>query len=1284
MHGMACASIMLFAIRYSQNMMARIGSLRHVFGLRTGPFFAISASVVLAMLAIAFAFTALHFEYDYDDLYGCGPLTVCFFDLPVAYASVYDNNYLSVSAQSDVFGNHFAGSMVVEVEIHDPVISDTDGSAGEPHVSINGNTLRMMQARNGYWYGYFANIDAARNADQTSLDGGVPGRGLDFGVFCGADTPASVLGITFSDSDAVAVPRSEGLSGHADGRSAISACGGDVSQTSPVINNVVRSPPSLSSYSSSNSDGGGGDDDDNGNREAIATVPNTTLHSAAWPVVQLFSFSGDVRVQYERGGDSERVVLRYGDVPSISYTTDRAGEPYPARAEVILHVYDPQLNQDPTDEDSWTFGVSPGSASVFYHAFYAGGRTASDGSSGLVDLHPYLDRLGFDDNGRLVIDTRGVIELKPNKNQPATFVSDGRGAHYSDIVTLVETRPDSGVFTSVDSSGISTMRIAPDAARGTSAVITYDDRSTSVLTGSHTASLDLPRGSKSADTNDSPRPIITVDADGWRSGMRIPIVLHDADQNIRPNMRDDLDVYRNDALMPSIRIGSPLTAHGASSVILYADVPDGSRGNLAGADSVLASDAVAIPVLSSDSASSRLYLDVGGSRVPDGPASYGAMSIRMPFSASDLYRVLVDTESSSSTYGTNWIHVDARSIEMALDSAGKMISDASMSLYFGDLSDDSPLLIADNLGSAQSLVYIQPEAVSKISSKSGAVYVVFETDLGDGMRFDTGLFGDLASSAPQPPMQSVLPITVDVFSFGVRENNNVNNALYRLELEETTQNSGIFEGTLEFAAANQLNIDDPDFASRITPTGNNVKFITLGSMTQEDSITITYPDLARVGSTVPQSLSSTDTEIAPKSGTVSVSSPSGVFRFGTPVTVTLHDPDLNLSADTIEVYRTVDDVRLPSVDTVGSGSHTLLEIKFKDIRYKRCIVDGTEYGGLASSGFALVETGPRTGTFEGVFKMPAWICNKSGSDIISTAGGSLDVVYYDSRDSSGQPSRFSTLHSQKGSDTSSAIARGHTGALSDQKNTLGDTLGAKPDADDAQRVITTESGGINSDTAAIQPPSSSLSPPTPQPTPPLLPREPSLAIDHKNILLDAKDTAVVTVSGNVGVPVSHYLLSIHLVHPDLTVQTFNLRAGADGRYGLKITLKDGVDMPGTYVVNVTSADTHMGSSSFHVESVRANDLQASIPSNNTRSFGLEHDVTFYSAFEGMAKHGIVTHESFTDSDGARISNVPVPIFPSWLEGVTVWWSDGLVSDLEFARLVQHMIDADLILIADGN
>jgi len=90
----------------------------------------------------------------------------------------------------------------------------------------------------------------------------------------------------------------------------------------------------------------------------------------------------------------------------------------------------------------------------------------------------------------------------------------------------------------------------------------------------------------------------------------------------------------------------------------------------------------------------------------------------------------------------------------------------------------------------------------------------------------------------------------------------------------------------------------------------------------------------------------------------------------------------------------------------------LLEIKLKDFRYKRCTIDDVEYGGLASTGFILVETGPSTGIFEGVFKMPSQICNKTGSKLISTGGGSLDARYYDSRDASGNSNIFSLLNSQ--------------------------------------------------------------------------------------------------------------------------------------------------------------------------------------------------------------------------------------------------------------------------------
>lgn len=128
------------------------------------------------------------------------------------------------------------------------------------------------------------------------------------------------------------------------------------------------------------------------------------------------------------------------------------------------------------------------------------------------------------------------------------------------------------------------------------------------------------------------------------------------------------------------------------------------------------------------------------------------------------------------------------------------------------------------------------------------------------------------------------------------------------------------------------------------------------------------------------------------------------YRFGQPVTVTLVDPDLNLNSDLMDIYRVVDDPNSPFVDTVGSSSGgLLLEIRIKDIRYQRCTVNGIEHGGLASTGFTLIETGPSTGVFEGIFKVPTKICNKSGTELISSAGGSINLRYHDFRDSFGQP-----------------------------------------------------------------------------------------------------------------------------------------------------------------------------------------------------------------------------------------------------------------------------------------
>ena len=126
------------------------------------------------------------------------------------------------------------------------------------------------------------------------------------------------------------------------------------------------------------------------------------------------------------------------------------------------------------------------------------------------------------------------------------------------------------------------------------------------------------------------------------------------------------------------------------------------------------------------------------------------------------------------------------------------------------------------------------------------------------------------------------------------------------------------------------------------------------------------------------------------------------YRFGQPVTVTLIDPDLNADGDVLDIYGVINEPNSPYIDTVGANGQPLLEIKIKDIRYKRCIVDGIEHGGLASTGFTLIETGPQTGIFEGVFKIPSKICSKDGTELISVAGGSISARYFDFRDSLGQ------------------------------------------------------------------------------------------------------------------------------------------------------------------------------------------------------------------------------------------------------------------------------------------
>ena len=79
-------------------------------------------------------------------------------------------------------------------------------------------------------------------------------------------------------------------------------------------------------------------------------------------------------IQYNKAGGTQRVELEYDDIPNIKLTLDR--DSYPKGAKVFVTINDAQLNQDPTDEDSWTFNINS-TERVFYRAFTDTGSNAA-------------------------------------------------------------------------------------------------------------------------------------------------------------------------------------------------------------------------------------------------------------------------------------------------------------------------------------------------------------------------------------------------------------------------------------------------------------------------------------------------------------------------------------------------------------------------------------------------------------------------------------------------------------------------------------------------------------------------------------------------------------------------------------------------------------------------------------------------------------------------------------------------------------------------------------------
>jgi len=256
------------------------------------------------------------------------------------------------------------------------------------------------------------------------------------------------------------------------------------------------------------------------------------------------------------------------------------------------------------------------------------------------------------------------------------------------------------------------------------------------------------------------------------------------------------------------------------------------------------------------------------------------------------------------------------------------------------------------------------------------------------------------ASATSPSSLDTLPFVADVFSFGA----GVNNAIYRLQLEESGDNTAEFVGSVEYIMLNQLNINKDATYTTLTNIDADVTIIVEQDMTDEDSPRINYLDLGADG----VSTQIADQQEAPTHNGV-VSFDSANYKIADTVVVTLNDQDMNTDSELIDVYVTKSDDKVGDATTAG----LVLDITFDDVNWNRSGYDGdcvagvtsSSSNGLAASGFTLVETDAESGIFVGSFQVPTNFCHSSGATtdgIKGVTGLDMEVNYQDFRNASGE------------------------------------------------------------------------------------------------------------------------------------------------------------------------------------------------------------------------------------------------------------------------------------------
>jgi len=969
-----------------------------------------------------------------------------------AYASTNAN--LFVSAENSQWNNYFAGPQVIQVVVADPDINRLDQAYGEPVVTINGKRLRMAQGTDGNWYAYFADRNQAIAADKTS---GAAGKGLDFGQFCSSSSSTPV---TFHDTKGFTVARA--VAGSVDkptSSSSFGACTDLTTAGGTALEHVVRQNKTLTQA--------------NG---AVTTGQVGYTDSNVWPIIQLYDFSSiptAVTVDYQKSGGDQIVNLTFDRIPKnlISMLPDRFT--YSQNSQVFLTLNDPQLNIDPTEEDSWTWGANAINSTLYYQAFDRSGNPDADNIPGAMqNLIGNLTTFMFDHNGKLIINSTAqgirVIDFQSNgkqvlsgslltRNNPA-LVRTNSISSGSEPITLVESGGvDTGVFVNWDDSKKSNIvTVDSPVIRGQSAVVRYNDISTSIVGGFAFATLTQ-----------------TAQNNTWASGQRIPVTLADNDENKNSKISERMFLYDPTYKRePAMVIGTPFTlstgTSGTGAEVAAIEKVKMTFLGISGLRNLVfdgGPNATASNFQEDEAFSARPIFNFTNTISGSTKAtinSTSALFVDLKTTMNTLLQTIHNTNRTNNAAGFkgfNFFNYDLRSFSSLNGATGGSISNIGVYLVYNNAgtglsAGGLALKTGLNAVSLANSTNLQ-NFINLNGTNSGLNTGVGTSEVANPALINQNLFSNIAKTAPIGLLFTFTtangnvvlstngqPIVADFFSVGLisdgtQSSQRINNGIFRYELEETGDNTGIFTGTNQYVMLNQLNIFDPNTYSTLRPIHHDVYFPAIQDMLQSEARApqVKYLDLGQDGV---NTQISAQQDITTHTGVVSFDSKT--YNMGDTVTITLNDQDLNVNNDLIDIYTAVTpkyaESNIPdntaqdlTTDTVGKtglralsdgtpfGMLSDVEFGAQHVRWSNSNIPGQPYnsgpcfatesnagtdGGLATSlsatGFSLVETGPSTGIFTGTFVIPDELCR--GNTVISPEGQDMKVNYVDFRDES--------------------------------------------------------------------------------------------------------------------------------------------------------------------------------------------------------------------------------------------------------------------------------------------